>query len=326
MEFEEDERKKEMTNQVTQYTHKQYFNAPTIQKAFDDVWKGAGTQFAVSILSVLQGSPKLKSASNESIYAAAMKAAVLNLPIEPSLGRAFLVPFKGQAQFQLGYKGLIELAQRSGKYKSINAVTIYKAQFKSYDPFFETLEVDFSQPKDEVAGYVASFELLNGFKKIAYWTKYEVYEHGKRFSMSFNNGPWKTDFDAMAKKTVLKNILSIYGPLSIEMQEAIAADNEDSTISNKNEIKDVTQEPVAETLDGILGAPSAPTEDNNVVDGEFTEEIKTPPKTGKKTANPDELASTEYPADEIPGFDQETGEVLEEITLLEGNTTNVKEF
>ena len=315
-----------MTNQVTQYTHKQYFNAPTIQKAFDDVWKGAGTQFAVSILSVLQGSPKLKSASNESIYAAAMKAAVLNLPIEPSLGRAFLVPFKGQAQFQLGYKGLIELAQRSGKYKSINAVTIYKAQFKSYDPFFETLEVDFSQPKDEVAGYVASFELLNGFKKIAYWTKYEVYEHGKRFSMSFNNGPWKTDFDAMAKKTVLKNILSIYGPLSIEMQEAIAADNEDSTISNKNEIKDVTQEPVAETLDGILGAPSAPTEDNNVVDGEFTEEIKTPPKTGKKTANPDELASTEYPADEIPGFDQETGEVLEEITLLEGNTTNVKEF
>ena len=315
-----------MTNQVTQYTHKQYFNAPTIQKAFDDVWKGAGTQFAVSILSVLQGSPKLKSASNESIYAAAMKAAVLNLSIEPSLGRAFLVPFKGQAQFQLGYKGLIELAQRSGKYKSINAVTIYKAQFKSYDPFFETLEVDFSQPKDEVAGYVASFELLNGFKKIAYWTKYEVYEHGKRFSMSFNNGPWKTDFDAMAKKTVLKNILSIYGPLSIEMQEAIAADNEDSTISNKNEIKDVTQEPVAETLDGILGAPSAPTEDNNVVDGEFTEEIKTPPKTGKKTANPDELASTEYPADEIPGFDQETGEVLEEITLLEGNTTNVKEF
>ena len=314
-----------MTNQVTQYTHKQYFNAPTIQKAFDDVWKGAGTQFAVSILSVLQGSPKLKAASNESIYAAAMKAAVLNLPIEPSLGRAFLVPFKGQAQFQLGYKGLIELAQRSGKYKSINAVTIYKAQFKSYDPFFETLEVDFSQPKDEVAGYAASFELLNGFKKIAYWTKDETYEHGKRFSMSFNNGPWKTDFDAMAKKTVLKNILSIYGPLSIEMQEAIAADNEDSTVSNKNEIKDVTQEPVAETLDGILGTPSKPTDGDNVVEGEFTADTKTPPKTAEKTANPDELASTEYPADEIPDFDEETGEVLEEISFFEGNTTNIKE-
>lgn len=75
------------------------FNAPTVQKAFDDVWKGAGTQFAVSILSVLQGSQSLKSASNKSIYAAAMKAAVLNLPIEPSLGRAYLVPYKGQAQF-----------------------------------------------------------------------------------------------------------------------------------------------------------------------------------------------------------------------------------
>ena len=103
------------------------------------------------------------------------------------------------------------------------------------------------------------------------------------------------------------------------------ADNADSTISNKNGIKDVTQEPVAETLDGILGAPNTPTEGDNVVDGEIIEEAKTTPKTAKKTANPDELASTEYPADEIPDFDEETGEVLEEISLFEGNTINVKE-
>lgn len=109
------------------------------------------------------------------------------------------------------------------------------------------------------------------------------------------------------------------------MQEAIAADNADSTISNKNEIKDVTQEPVAETLDGILGAPNTPTEGNNVVEGEFTTETKTTPKMGKKTENPNELASTEYPAEEIPDFDEETGEVFEEISLLEGNTTNIKE-
>lgn len=139
-----------MANQLSTYTHKQFFNAPTIQKAFDDVWKGAGTQFAVSILSVLQGSQSLKSASNESIYAAAMKAAVLNLPIEPSLGRAYLVPYKGQAQFQLGYKGLIELAQRSGQYKNINAGIVYKSQLISYNPLFEELILDFSKPQDEI--------------------------------------------------------------------------------------------------------------------------------------------------------------------------------
>lgn len=271
-------------NQVNVYTHKQYFNAPTIQKAFDDVWKGAGTQFAVSILSVLQGSPQLKSASNESIYAAAMKAAVLNLPIEPSLGRAFLVPYKGQAQFQLGYKGLIELAQRSGKYKSINAVVIYKSQFKSYDPFFETLDVDFSQPKDEVSGYVASFELLNGFRKIAYWTKEEAYEHGKRFSKSFNNGPWKTDFDAMAKKTILKNILSTYGPLSVEMQEAIAADNDTENV--KATPVDVTpHEP--ENLSDLLGAPTEEVEQSK--DTTPAEKEKAPafvdPETGEIKAS-----------------------------------------
>ena len=120
-------------------------------------------------------------------------------------------------------------------------------------------------------------------------------------------------------------MLSTYAPLSTELQEAIAADNADSTISNKNEIKDVTQEPVAETLDDILKVPSKPTESDNVVDEEFTEETKTPTKTAKKTENTDELTSTEYPADEIPDFDEETGEVLEEFSFFEGNTTNIKE-
>lgn len=311
-----------MTNQASTYTHKQYFNAPAIQKAFDDVWKGAGAQFAVSILSVLQGNPSLKSASNESIYAAAMKAAVLNLPIEPSLGRAYLVPYKGQAQFQLGYKGLIELAQRSGKYSSINAGMVYKSQFKSYDPFFEKLDVDFSQPQDEVAGYFASFELLNGFRKVAYWTKEEASNHGKRFSKSFNNGPWKTDFDAMARKTVLKSILSTYGPLSIEMQEAIAADNESE--NEKAAPIDVTpQQP--ETLDSFLEAPDKPVESDKSKEVQSTEEVKTEAKTAKKSANKSNIEPPSEQHQEHPIFEPETGEILEDISLFEGNTTKIKE-
>ncbi|HHL1122402.1 recombinase RecT [Streptococcus pyogenes] len=299
-----------MANQLSTYTHKQFFNAPTIQKAFDDVWKGAGTQFAVSILSVLQGSQSLKSASNESIYAAAMKAAVLNLPIEPSLGRAYLVPYKGQAQFQLGYKGLIELAQRSGQYKNINAGIVYKSQLISYNPLFEELILDFSKPQDEIVGYFAAFKLLNGFEKVSFWTVEKVTAHGKKFSKSFASGPWKTDFDAMAQKTILKDILSKYGPLSVEMQKAIDEDNQDSTISTP---KDITPQET-NSLDDLIGhqnenkdAPS------NLKD--VTEDLHSDPEKTLADENKTVLEDTSYPADEIPDFDQETGE----IKASEGN-------
>lgn len=299
-----------MANQLSTYTHKQFFNAPTIQKAFDDVWKGAGTQFAVSILSVLQGSQSLKSASNESIYAAAMKAAVLNLPIEPSLGRAYLVPYKGQAQFQLGYKGLVELAQRSGQYKNINAGIVYKSQLISYNPLLEELILDFSKPQDEIVGYFAAFKLLNGFEKVSFWTVEKVTAHGKKFSKSFASGPWKTDFDAMAKKTILKDILSKYGPLSVEMQKAIKEDNQDSTISTP---KDITP-PETNSLDDLIGHQSeidgASSDFKDVTDDLHDEEEK--PLTDE---NKEVLEDTYYPADEIPDFDQETGE----IKASEGN-------
>ncbi len=293
-----------MANQLSTYTHKQFFNAPTVQKAFDDVWKGAGTQFAVSILSVLQGSQSLKSASNKSIYAAAMKAAVLNLPIEPSLGRAYLVPYKGQAQFQLGYKGLIELAQRSGQYKNINAGIVYKSQLISYNPLFEELILDFSKPQDEIVGYFAAFKLFNGFEKVSFWTVEKVTAHGKKFSKSFASGPWKTDFDAMAQKTILKDILSKYGPLSVEMQKAIDEDNQDSTISTP---KDITPQET-NSLDDLIGhqnenkdAPS------NLKD--VTEDLHSDPEKTLADENKTVLEDTSYPADEIPDFDQETGEI-----------------
>ncbi|HER0083255.1 TPA: recombinase RecT [Streptococcus pyogenes] len=299
-----------MANQLSTYTHKQFFNAPTVQKAFDDVWKGAGTQFAVSILSVLQGSQSLKSASNKSIYAAAMKAAVLNLPIEPSLGRAYLVPYKGQAQFQLGYKGLIELAQRSGQYKNINAGIVYKSQLISYNPLFEELILDFSKPQDEIVGYFAAFKLFNGFEKVSFWTVEKVTAHGKKFSKSFASGPWKTDFDAMAQKTILKDILSKYGPLSVEMQKAIDEDNQDSTIFTP---KDITPQET-NSLDDLIGhqnenkdAPS------NLKD--VTEDLHSDPEKTLADENKTVLEDTSYPADEIPDFDQETGE----IKASEGN-------
>ncbi|HFD4839321.1 TPA: recombinase RecT [Streptococcus pyogenes] len=294
-----------MANQLSTYTHKQFFNAPTVQKAFDDVWKGAGTQFAVSILSVLQGSQSLKSASNKSIYAAAMKAAVLNLPIEPSLGRAYLVPYKGQAQFQLGYKGLIELAQRSGQYKNINAGIVYKSQLISYNPLFEELILDFSKPQDEIVGYFAAFKLLNGFEKVSFWTVEKVTAHGKKFSKSFASGPWKTDFDAMAQKTILKDILSKYGPLSVEMQKAIEEDNQDSTISTPKDITPQETNSLDDLIDHQSEKKDAP---SNLKDA--SEYLHSEPEKTLTDENKTVLEDTSYPADEVPDFDQETGEVL----------------
>lgn len=227
-----------MTNEVAQANHNSFFKSPAVKNRIEQVVGKRAEQFTTSLLSIINNNSLLSKASEESIMTAAMKAAVLDLPIEPSLGFAYIVPYNrnikqgnqwvtfNEAQFQLGYKGLIQLAIRSGQFKSINSGKIYKSQFKKYDPMFETIEVDFTQEEDEVAGYFASFELLNGFRKFTYWTKGQAEAHGRRFSKSFEKGPWSTDFDAMAQKTVLKDILSKYAPLSVEMKDALVADNE----------------------------------------------------------------------------------------------------
>lgn len=271
-----------MANNLANVSHKDFFNAPAVKAKFQEVLKGKENEFVASLLSVVTNNNLLAKASNESIMTAAMKAAVLNLPIEPSLGQAYIVPYGREAQFQLGYKGLIQLAQRSGKYKSINSGVVYKAQFISYNPLFEELEIDFAQPQDEVIGYFAAFKLLNGFEKVTYWTKEQAYAHGKRFSKSFNNGPWKSDFDAMAQKTLLKQIISKYGPLSIEMEQAIVADNE--TENEKAAPIDVTPQE-AESLDDVLRNPTVEEPQNKVA-----------------------VSKTETTA---PKVDEEAGEVLD---------------
>ncbi|HIB3518103.1 TPA: recombinase RecT, partial [Streptococcus pyogenes] len=162
----------------------------------------------------------------------------------------------------------------------------------------------------EIVGYFAAFKLLNGFEKVSFWTVEKVTAHGKKFSKSFASGPWKTDFDAMAQKTILKDILSKYGPLSVEMQKAIEEDNQDSTISTP---KDITPQE-ANSLDDLIGHQNenkdAPNNLKDVTEDLHDEEEKTLADENKTA-----LEDTSYPADEIPDFDQETGE----IKASEGN-------
>lgn len=230
----------------------QYFNAPSVKGKFEDVLGKNATSYVTSLLSVINASPQLKNAEPISIMNAAMKAATLNLPIESSLGFAYVVPYGKQAQFQIGYKGLIQLALRSGQIKGLNSGVVYEDQFISYDPLFEELEIDFKQPSTgKIAGYFASMKLTNGFSKVVFWTKEQVEQHRDRFSKTKNNGPWKTDFDAMAQKTVMKAMISKFAPLNQEMQQAIVADSE----SELSSPRDVSEDTEASKINSLLEVP-----------------------------------------------------------------------
>lgn len=259
-----------------------------VKARFQEVLGEKANGFVASMLSVVGNNNLLSKASFDTVYTSAMKAATLDLPIEPSLGFAYIVPYKGAAQFQIGYKGLIQLAQRSGQIQKLNAGEIYESQFKSYNPLTEDLEVDaFAMPKkgDKVVGYFAYMRLVNGFEKTVFWSKERVEEHGQKYSQSYGSkfSPWKTDFDAMARKTVLKQMLSTYAPLSVEMQDAIVADNADSTVNT--EPKDVTPEKEADTDIMDLIADSEPKDVT--------------------------------PVEETPAVDAGTGEIVEDVPLFD---------
>ena len=260
---------------ANELTHKHFFNSPAVKQKFSEVLDGNGQQFVASLLSIVTNNNLLAKATNESIMTAAMKAATLKLPIEPSLGMAYIVPYNrnekqgntwvkiNEAQFQMGYKGFIQLAQRSGQIRNINCDIVYKEEFLRYVKVYGTLHLKEEQvDSGEVEGYFASLELINGFRKMIFWKKEKVIAHAQKYSKTydkqigdFKSGtPWKTEFDAMAQKTLIKELLSKYAPLSTELQEAIIADNEDSNVNEVKRAKDVTP-PESDNLSDLLGAP-----------------------------------------------------------------------
>lgn len=199
-----------------------------LPQKFDSVLgKGAGA-FSASVLSLVNATPALQEADPMTILGAAMTAAAMKLPINPNLGFAYVIPYKNrgrmEAQFQMGWKGFVQLAMRTGQYKTINAGPVYDGQIEDID--FITGEIVRGRKKsDTVIGYVAYFQLVNGFSKTLYMSKEDCMKHAQEFSKSYKygGGVWKTNFDAMATKTVLKQLISKYGIMSIDMQgEALA--------------------------------------------------------------------------------------------------------
>ena len=202
-----------------------YFNNETCMNNLRAMLGSKAQGFATSVLSVVNNNKLLQSANPASVYSSAMVAASLDLPINPNLGFAAIVPYGKQAQFQIMTRGLVQLAIRSGQYAKITNAVVHKGELVKYDPFKDEYEFDASKREsDEVIGFMAYFRTVNGYEKYYYTTKEDALAHGKRYSKSFSTGVWNSDPEAMCLKTVLKLLLSKFGILSIEMQRAIRFD------------------------------------------------------------------------------------------------------
>lgn len=221
-------------------TTKSLLTSPNVQQKFSEMLGKRANGFLTSVLQIINSNKLLQEADPMSIYNSAMISATLDLPINPNLGFAYIVPFNQKvgsnyvkmAQFQMGWRGYVQLAQRTGLYKTISVTAIYEGQIKSNNPL-KGIEFDFeAKTSEKIIGYCSYFELLNGFEKYLYMTAKEMEEHAKKYSQTYKKGfgVWKDNFDAMALKTVLKMNLQKFGPLSVEMQTAVQADQ--SVIKN----------------------------------------------------------------------------------------------
>lgn len=213
-----------------------------IKKAQDTLGNGT-QQFMSSILSLVNSDKLLANCNSYELYNCCLMAAALKLPFNKDLGQAWIVPYGGKPQLQVGWKGFVQLAQRSGQFRTINCTDVKDGEIANIDRLsgeieFKWLQDDAERVKAETIGYVAYFELLNGFRKTFYMTRAELEAHAKKYSQTYKKGSgvWKDNFDAMARKTVIKLILNRYAPLSVDMQKAIEIDQasaDGSYIDNK---------------------------------------------------------------------------------------------
>jgi len=218
-----------MNQLTTNNSMASFLSKESIKNRINEIVGAESALFTSSLLAIAR-SPALSKCTPESILGSAIISATLKLHINQNLGYAYIVPYGNEAQFQVGYKGFIQLALRSGQFKRLNVAALTKSQFKGFDPIAEKIEYDYNDLSDpELYCYIGYFQLTNGFEKYFVMTKEELFAHAKKYSKMFSGqyaekSLWTTDFDNMAKKTVLKLLLSKYAPLSIEMQQAISSD------------------------------------------------------------------------------------------------------
>lgn len=256
---------------------KQTLSLGSVQEQFKNALAEGAPLFVASLIDVYGSDTNLQRCNPALVIKEALKAATLKLPINKNLGLAYIIPYKESRkdpagnwskvdvpQFQIGYRGFIQLAIRSGQYRYLNADCIYEGEEVHRDRLTGETTIQGQKKSATVIGYFAFFETLNGFRKCICWTCDEVEAHAKRFSKSYEakTSPWQTDFDAMAIKTVLKALLSKYGMLSIDMIRAMgdddydreqqAAEAEIHEKANQQVLDAEWQEPANESPEGTL--------------------------------------------------------------------------
>lgn len=250
------------------------------------------TRFISSVISAVQTNPQLQECTNSSILAAALQGEALNLPPSPQLGYFFMVPFNNkkkackEAQFQLSAKGYKQLAMRSGQYLDIDVLYIHEGEYLGRDKFtgkqkFEFIEDDDKRESTPIVGYLAYFEMLNGFKKQLYWTKSKMEKHADKYSNAFSleasrklaageisqsdmwkySSYWYTSFDEMAEKTMIRQLLSKWGMLSVEMAQAY---DSDMAVINEDGTKTYVENEVLEEAITVNEIASEPMQENQL--------------------------------------------------------------
>ena len=307
-----------MTNKPT-VSLQAYIRSGAVQQVIGESIGGDNAgNFTTSLLSVVNTNPVLQDCPPESVIKAAITAASMKLPIDPNLGFAYIIPYNNKvktketrtkpdgstfevtvetwqnvAQFQLGYKGFIQLAQRSGQFKRINSSDVREGEYLGTDRRSGEIEFDFIQDDKErnskkVIGYLGYFRLNNGFEKELYMTIEELQAHAKKYSKNYakyGTGLWKDQFDVMAKKTVLKLLISKYGALSTSLQQAIRADQASIDGDGYNYV-DNDKESIVDTDDDA--SDKGKSDKTNVIEGEVT-----PPNVGEDVTPPDAPDTTD---------------------------------
>lgn len=237
--------------------------APNTQAYLQGVLGERKGEFVNNITALVANNKQLQECEPTTLMFAALKATALRLPLDPNLAQAHVIPFRNnkartvEAQFQLGWRGFVQLAIRSGQFQTINVTDIREGEMQGYDLITGEMQVRAMPEREKlpVVGYMAFFRLNNGFSKSLYMTAGEVEKHAKRYSQTYaskndyvrNSSKWTTDFDAMARKTVLKLLLSRFAPLSVDMQQAVQADQ--AVLHGEHKFEYVDNEQNTTTLD-----------------------------------------------------------------------------
>ena len=254
-----------------------------------------GEQFVADVVALVRNNPALATCDQVSLVASCLQAQTLGLSLNGAMGQAWVVPFEDRktgtvkATFQIGYKGFVQLAIRSGQYRKLNVLAVKAGELVSWNPLEEEISIELipdeaERAKAETIGYYAMFEYLNGFRKAMFWSKEKMQEHAKQYSQAYRtdlrkgwtNSFWSKDFDSMAIKTMLRQLISKWGAVSVEMQTALEADGKNSDGSYSD----------GAVLDAdFVTAPAQPQQEVNAETGEVVDvqAEETPAEAAKPT-------------------------------------------